>query len=50
MANHAVEEYPTANGPADYALFVKGQLLGKAEGATVKNGIIRRDVAGYIRR
>ena len=24
---HAVEEYPTGNGPADYALFVKGKLL-----------------------
>lgn len=22
---HAVEEYPTAGGPADYALFVKGK-------------------------
>ena len=22
--NHAVTEYPTANGPADYALFVAG--------------------------
>ena len=28
---HAVEEYPTDNGPADYALFVDGQLLGVAE-------------------
>jgi type I restriction enzyme, R subunit len=27
----AVEELPTANGPADYALFVKGQLLGIIE-------------------
>jgi type I restriction enzyme R subunit len=25
---HAVEEYPTQTGPADYTLFVKGQLLG----------------------
>ncbi len=25
---HAVTEYPTANGPADYAFFVKGKLLG----------------------
>lgn len=24
----AMEEFPTDNGPADYALFVKGQLLG----------------------
>ena len=28
---HAVEEYPTENGPADYALVVKGQLLGVVE-------------------
>jgi type I restriction enzyme R subunit len=27
----AVREYPTASGPADYALFVKGQLLGIIE-------------------
>ena len=25
----AVTEYPTANGPADYALFVDGQLLAR---------------------
>lgn len=25
---HAVTEYPTENGPADYAFFVKGKLLG----------------------
>jgi type I restriction enzyme R subunit len=28
---HAIEEYPTANGPADYALVVKGTLLGILE-------------------
>ncbi len=35
----AVEELPTANGPADYALFVKGQLLGiiEAKKVTVKS-------------
>jgi len=27
----AVEEYPTANGPADYALFVNGQIIGLIE-------------------
>lgn len=32
---HAVEEYPTANGPADYALFVKGRLLGIIEAKKV---------------
>ena len=29
--HHAVTEYPTANGPADYALFVDGILLGIVE-------------------
>ncbi|MFH1080524.1 MAG: type I restriction endonuclease [Pseudomonadota bacterium] len=32
---HAVEEYPTANGPADYALFVKGKPLGIIEAKKV---------------
>src|SRR5436190_14694365 len=31
----AVEELPTANGPADYALFVHGQLLGIVEAKKV---------------
>ena len=31
LERHAVEEFPTANGPADYALFVKGKLLGIIE-------------------
>ena len=31
----AVEELPTANGPADYALFVGGQLLGIVEAKKV---------------
>ena len=35
---HAVEEYPTRNGPADYALFVKGRLLGIIEAKKVKVG------------
>jgi type I restriction enzyme R subunit len=30
-ANHAVEEYPTENGPTDYALIVGGQILGVVE-------------------
>ncbi|MGD9157439.1 MAG: DEAD/DEAH box helicase family protein [Desulfobacteraceae bacterium] len=38
LKNHAVEEYPTANGPADYALFVKGKLLGIIEAKKVKVG------------
>lgn len=32
---HAVEEYPTDNGPADYAFFVKGKLLGILEAKKV---------------
>ena len=35
---HAIEEYLTANGPADYALFVKGKLLGIIEAKRVKIG------------
>ncbi|HNU84512.1 MAG: DEAD/DEAH box helicase family protein [Pseudomonadota bacterium] len=35
---HAVEEYPTANGPADYAFFVKGKLLGILEAKKVGVG------------
>lgn len=29
--NHAITEYPTANGPADYALVVDGAILGIVE-------------------
>lgn len=32
---HAVEELPTANGPADYGLFVNGRLLGIIEAKKV---------------
>lgn len=35
LTNHAVEEYPTDNGPADYALFVEGKLLGILEAKKV---------------
>lgn len=38
LARHAVEEFPTENGPADYALFVKGQLLGIIEAKKVAVG------------
>jgi type I restriction enzyme R subunit len=31
LTHHAIEEYPTANGPADYALVSAGQLLGVVE-------------------
>ncbi|MGB7063004.1 MAG: DEAD/DEAH box helicase family protein [Candidatus Zixiibacteriota bacterium] len=35
LSRHAVEEYPTANGPADYAFFVNGRLLGILEAKKV---------------
>jgi type I restriction enzyme, R subunit len=35
LTHHAVEEYPTANGPADYALFVKGRFQGIIEAKKV---------------
>jgi type I restriction enzyme R subunit len=35
LTNHAVEEFPTENGPADYAFFVKGRLLGIMEAKKV---------------
>jgi type I restriction enzyme R subunit len=35
---HAIEEYPTENGPADYGLVVDGQLLGVVEAKTVTVG------------
>jgi type I restriction enzyme R subunit len=38
LDHHAVEEFPTANGPADYALFVKGELLGIIEAKKVGVG------------
>jgi type I restriction enzyme R subunit len=36
--HHAIEEYPTANGPADYGLVVDGQLLGVVEAKKVTLG------------
>src|SRR5438309_9170436 len=35
---HAVTEYPTENGPADYALFVNGLLLGIIEAKKLSLG------------
>lgn len=34
----AVAEYPTANGPADYALFLNGRLLGIVEAKKLSRG------------
>ena len=38
LDRHAVEEYPTESGPADYALFVQGKFLGIIEAKKVKVG------------
>lgn len=35
LDRHAVTEFPTATGPADYALFVRGKLLGIIEAKKV---------------
>src|SRR5262249_10366996 len=35
---HAIEEFPTVNGPADYALVVDGKLLGVVEAKKVTLG------------
>ena len=35
---HAVTEYPTANGPVDYALFVGGILVGVIEAKRLSLG------------
>src|SRR5688500_11937374 len=35
---HAVEELPTTHGPADYALFVEGALLGVVEAKKLSLG------------
>jgi type I restriction enzyme, R subunit len=36
--HHAIEEYPTAHGPADYALVVDGKLVGVVEAKKVTLG------------
>lgn len=38
LTNHAIEELQTANGPADYALVVNGQLLGVVEAKKLEVG------------
>ena len=38
LSRHAVEEFPTANGPADYALFLDGQIVGVIEAKKVSRG------------
>ncbi len=46
--HHAVEEYPTSNGPADYALFVNGALLGILEAK--KYGVGAQNVLEQAKR
>ncbi|HWQ82736.1 MAG TPA: DEAD/DEAH box helicase family protein [Ignavibacteria bacterium] len=38
LTNHAIEEYQTINGPADYALVVNGKLLGVVEAKKLEVG------------
>lgn len=38
LDSHAVEEFPTETGPADYALFVNGPFLGIIEAKKVSVG------------
>lgn len=38
LKHHAVEELPTDNGPADYALFIDGALLGVVEAKKLSLG------------
>ncbi len=38
LSRHAVEEFPTGSGPADYGLFVDGELLGIIEAKKVSVG------------
>lgn len=38
LTNHAIEEYQTNNGPADYALIVNGKLLGVVEAKKLEVG------------
>ncbi len=37
-SHHAVREYPTDSGPADYALFVEGQIIGIIEAKRLSLG------------
>ena len=48
---HAVEEYPTETGPADFALFVRGKLLGIIEAKKIAIGAenVLEQAKGYSR-
>jgi type I restriction enzyme R subunit len=48
LDHHAIEEYPTKNGPADYALVVKGKILGILEAK--KTGLDPQNVLEQAKR
>jgi type I restriction enzyme R subunit len=48
LDNHAVEEFPMNSGYADYALFVKGRLLGIVEAK--KYGVSSENVLEQAKR
>ena len=50
LDNVAVEELPTANGPADYGLFVGGRLLEIVEAKKVSRDPQKRPRAGQALR
>ena len=48
LSNHAVYEYQTANGPADYAFFVEGKFVGVLEAKKVSTN--PQEVLGQSKR
>ena len=44
--NHAIEEYPTANGPVDYALVLRGRIVGVIEAKKVTLGTVLKNAGG----
>jgi len=48
LTNHVVVEYPTANGPADYVFFVKGQPVSVLEAK--KASTAAQEVLGQAKR
>ena len=48
LSNHAVIEYPTANGPADYVFFINGKPLAALEAKKVSTAA--QEVLGQAKR
>lgn len=48
LTNHAVAEYPTATGPADYVFFVEGKLIAALEAKKVS--VAAQEVLGQAKR